>query len=181
MFSEKMAAERSCMSFFSDEMICSLVTVHIGYQDVVPALTSKRILDVIDRLQLGSAPAPADLRAALTDKFPAVRYWAALAALRAPKTVVTELAPLLSDSTASVRLAAAFATARQGAGDSAWPILAAGLGAKTTADIRLEALNYLTLLPARPDSFKPLYESAAKDSGTGENYVARAADYLLGK
>ena len=140
-----------------------------------------RILDVIDRLQLGSAPAPADLRAALTDKFPAVRYWAALAALRAPKTVVTELAPLLSDSTASVRLAAAFATARQGAGDAAWPILAAGLGAKTTADIRLEALNYLTLLPARPDSFKPLYESAAKDSGTGENYVARAADYLLGK
>jgi 4-hydroxythreonine-4-phosphate dehydrogenase len=48
MFAEKMAAERSCMSFFSDEMICSLVTVHIGYQDVVPALTSKRILDVIE-------------------------------------------------------------------------------------------------------------------------------------
>jgi 4-phospho-D-threonate 3-dehydrogenase / 4-phospho-D-erythronate 3-dehydrogenase len=48
MFAEKMAAERSCMTFFSDEMICSLVTVHIGYQDVVPALTSKRILDVIE-------------------------------------------------------------------------------------------------------------------------------------
>jgi 4-phospho-D-threonate 3-dehydrogenase / 4-phospho-D-erythronate 3-dehydrogenase len=48
MFAEQMAAERSCMSFFSDEMICSLVTVHIGYQDVVPALTSKRILDVIE-------------------------------------------------------------------------------------------------------------------------------------
>jgi 4-hydroxythreonine-4-phosphate dehydrogenase len=48
MFAEKMAAERSCMTFFSEEMICSLVTVHIGYQDVVPALTSKRILDVIE-------------------------------------------------------------------------------------------------------------------------------------
>jgi 4-hydroxythreonine-4-phosphate dehydrogenase len=48
MFAEKMAAERSCMSFFSDVMICSLVTVHIGYQDVVPALTSQRILDVIE-------------------------------------------------------------------------------------------------------------------------------------
>jgi 4-hydroxy-L-threonine phosphate dehydrogenase PdxA len=48
MFAEKMAAERSCMSFFSDEMICSLVTVHIGYQEVVPALTSRRILDVIE-------------------------------------------------------------------------------------------------------------------------------------
>ncbi len=140
-----------------------------------------RILDVIDRLQLASAPAPADLRAALGDKFPAVRYWAALAALRAPKTVVSDLAPLLRDSTASVRLAAAFATARHGAGDAAWPVLAAGLEAKATADIRLESLNYLTLLPARPDSFKALYESTAKDSGTGENYVARAADYLLGK
>jgi len=48
MFAEKMAADRSCMSFFSDEMICSLVTVHIGYQDVAAALTSKRILDVIE-------------------------------------------------------------------------------------------------------------------------------------
>jgi len=48
MFAEKMQAERSCMTFFSEEMICSLVTVHIGYQDVVPALTIKRILDVIE-------------------------------------------------------------------------------------------------------------------------------------
>lgn len=48
MFAEKMAAERSCMTFFSEEMICSLATVHIGYQEVVPALTSKRILDVIE-------------------------------------------------------------------------------------------------------------------------------------
>ncbi len=48
MFAEKMAAERSCMTFFSQEMICSLVTVHIGYQDVVPALTTQRIIDVIE-------------------------------------------------------------------------------------------------------------------------------------
>ena len=48
MFAEKMAAERSCMTFFSAEIICSLVTVHIGYQDVVPALTTARILDVIE-------------------------------------------------------------------------------------------------------------------------------------
>jgi len=48
MFAEKMASERSCMTFYSPEMICSLVTVHIGYQDVVPALTTKRILDVIE-------------------------------------------------------------------------------------------------------------------------------------
>lgn len=48
MFAEKMAAARSCMTFFSSEMICSLVTVHIGYQDVVPALSPRRILDVIE-------------------------------------------------------------------------------------------------------------------------------------
>jgi 4-phospho-D-threonate 3-dehydrogenase / 4-phospho-D-erythronate 3-dehydrogenase len=48
MFAEKMAAPRSCMTFFSPEMICSLVTVHIGYQDVVPALSTARVLDVIE-------------------------------------------------------------------------------------------------------------------------------------
>ncbi len=48
MFAEQMQAERSCMTFFSEEMICSLVTVHIGYQDVVPALNTQRILEVIE-------------------------------------------------------------------------------------------------------------------------------------
>jgi HEAT repeat protein len=80
-----------------------------------------------------------------------------------------------------VRLAAAFALARQGDGASAWPVLAAGLDAKSPSEIRLEALNYLTLLPGRPDSLKPLYQAAAQGTSPGENYVARAADYLLGK
>lgn len=48
MFAEKMSAERSCMTFFTEDMIVSLVTVHIGYQDVVPALTTERILEVIE-------------------------------------------------------------------------------------------------------------------------------------
>jgi 4-hydroxythreonine-4-phosphate dehydrogenase len=48
MFAEKMRAERSCMTFFSEEMICSLVTIHIGYQDVVPALSAERIIEVIE-------------------------------------------------------------------------------------------------------------------------------------
>ncbi|MDP3378269.1 MAG: 4-hydroxythreonine-4-phosphate dehydrogenase PdxA, partial [Brevundimonas sp.] len=48
MFAEKMGARRSCMTFYSAEMICSLVTVHIGYQEVVAALTSERILEVIE-------------------------------------------------------------------------------------------------------------------------------------
>ena len=48
MFADKMHAERSCMTFFSEELICSLVTIHIGYQEVVPALNSARIVEVIE-------------------------------------------------------------------------------------------------------------------------------------
>ncbi len=47
-FAERMKAERSCMTFFSDELTCSLVTVHIGYHEVPAALTTRRILDVIE-------------------------------------------------------------------------------------------------------------------------------------
>jgi 4-hydroxythreonine-4-phosphate dehydrogenase len=47
-FAERMRAECSCMTFFSDELTCSLVSVHIGYHEVPAALTTRRILDVID-------------------------------------------------------------------------------------------------------------------------------------
>ncbi len=47
-FAERMKAQRSCMTFFSDELTCSLVTVHIGYHEVPSALTTRRILDVIE-------------------------------------------------------------------------------------------------------------------------------------
>ncbi len=47
-FAEKMSAPRSCMTFFSSELICSLVTVHIGYRDVIPSLSPGRIFDVIE-------------------------------------------------------------------------------------------------------------------------------------
>lgn len=47
-FAERMRAERSCMTFFSEELTCSLVTVHIGLQEVSGALTSRRIADVIE-------------------------------------------------------------------------------------------------------------------------------------
>lgn len=47
-FAERMAAARSCMAFFSDDLICSLVTVHVGYAEVPALLESRRILDVIE-------------------------------------------------------------------------------------------------------------------------------------
>lgn len=61
-FAERMQAERSCMTFFSEELTCSLVTVHIGYHEVPAALTTQRILDVIEltakavRRQRGCVP-----------------------------------------------------------------------------------------------------------------------------
>lgn len=48
MFAEKMSAERSCMTFFTEDMIVSLVTVHIGYLEVPVSLSGARILDVIE-------------------------------------------------------------------------------------------------------------------------------------
>ncbi len=47
-FADKTGAGRTCMSFFSDELTCSLVTVHVGYQDVPGLLSAERILDVIE-------------------------------------------------------------------------------------------------------------------------------------
>jgi len=138
-----------------------------------------RILDTIDRLQLPATPATADLKAALADPLPVIRFWGALAALRAPKSV-GDVAPLLKDATGSVRLAAAYVTARHGHAEAAWPVLGAALAADQRFELRLEALNYLTNLPNRPASLRPAIEAAAKGTaGTGENYVAWAAKHLL--
>jgi 4-hydroxythreonine-4-phosphate dehydrogenase len=47
-FAERMKAARSCMTFISDELTCSLVTVHVGYAEVPRLLTRERILEVIE-------------------------------------------------------------------------------------------------------------------------------------
>jgi len=47
-FAERTHAKRACMAFFSDELTCSLVTVHIGYRDVPAQLSTRRIVDVIE-------------------------------------------------------------------------------------------------------------------------------------
>lgn len=138
-----------------------------------------RILDLIDRLQLSAAPTAADLQAALADPLPSIRFWGALAALRAPKSA-GEVAPLLQDPIGSVRLAAAYVTARHGRADAAWPVLGAALAADQGPELRLEALNYLTNLSHRPASLRPAIAAAAQvTAGSGENYVAAAAKHLL--
>lgn len=138
-----------------------------------------RILDVVDRLQLGASPAPADLKAAWNDPLPSIRFWGALAALRAPQAVAADLMPLLRDSSGSVRLAAAFVLARHGRADDAWPVLAAALVPSQPAELRLEALNYITNLPNRPASLRPAIAGNTKVGASGEDYAARAAEYLL--
>lgn len=41
-------AARSCMMLTSDEITCSLVTVHVGYREVPNLLTTARVLDTIE-------------------------------------------------------------------------------------------------------------------------------------
>ena len=41
-------AERSCMMLTSEQITCSLVTVHVGYREVPALLTVERILDTIE-------------------------------------------------------------------------------------------------------------------------------------
>lgn len=166
------------------ELAGSRSPAEIGRDD--DAYPLARILDLLDRLQLGdpSLPPPADLQAALRDRLPTVRFWAALGALRASKAIAPELTPLLRDANGTVRIAAAFVLARHGKPDVAGPVFSAALAAEQPAELRLEALNFLLNLPAadRPADLRPLVEAAAKGAGpprSGENYVARAAAHLL--
>jgi arylsulfatase A-like enzyme len=138
-----------------------------------------RILDVIDRLQLVDSPASANLKAAWEDPLPSIRFWGALAALRSPDSVTAGLAPLLDDPCGSVRIAAAFVMARHGRAEGAWPVMAAALAPGQPAELRLEALNYLTNLPNRPASLRPAIELNAKAKASGEDYAAQAAKHLL--
>lgn len=47
-FTEKSGADRSCMMLTSDELTCSFVTVHVGYDEVPGLLSVERILEVIE-------------------------------------------------------------------------------------------------------------------------------------
>ena len=164
----------------------------VGHDDQAYPLA--RILDLIDRVQLPTTPAEADLRAALKDPLPMVRYWGVMGALRAPEYTQSLLPPLLQDPVASVRIAAAAAIARHGDATKAWPVFAEALTGQHRSEVRLEALNFLTYLPQRPTSLRPLIEALTRDDAPrakgknkgaggesrGENYVASAAKYLVG-
>ena len=48
LFAERLAADRSCMLQYADDIACSFVTTHVGYAEVPALLTSERIADVLD-------------------------------------------------------------------------------------------------------------------------------------
>jgi 4-hydroxythreonine-4-phosphate dehydrogenase len=47
-FAQRCQATRWCMMQYSESITCSFVTVHVGYLEAVPLMTTGRILDVIE-------------------------------------------------------------------------------------------------------------------------------------
>ena len=139
----------------------------------------ERLLDLIDALQLSAGASEEMLSAAANDPLPVVRYWAALAGVYG--NPAPHAASLLQDADASVRLAAAFALTRQGKPDAAWPVFRDALAPRQPAELRLAALNFLTLTTSWPDSFRPLIAATRQADTRMETYVARAAEHLLRK
>jgi len=48
LFAERLAADRSCMMQYADDIACSFVTTHVGYAEVPGLLTTARIGEVLD-------------------------------------------------------------------------------------------------------------------------------------
>ena len=47
-FADKTGASRTCMMLTSDALTCSLVTIHVGYREVLQELSTDRIVDTIE-------------------------------------------------------------------------------------------------------------------------------------
>jgi len=141
-----------------------------------------RILEQIDALQLPAQPDAAALIAALRSPEPVIRYWAAVAALRA--TTPPDVTALLADAEPVVRLAAAEVMLRRGDNAAAWSVVEAVLKDATKIEGRLFAVNVVARIP-RPapkaiGDVLALLASSTVASG-GENYTARAAEHLVKK
>jgi 4-hydroxythreonine-4-phosphate dehydrogenase len=48
LFAERLAADRSCMMQYADDIACSFVTTHVGYAEVPGLLTPTRVGEVLD-------------------------------------------------------------------------------------------------------------------------------------
>ncbi len=141
-----------------------------------------RILDQIDALQIPAQPDAAALTAALRAPEPVLRYWGAVAALRA--ATPPDVTALLADAEPVVRLAAAEVLLRRGDHGPAWAVVEAVLNDGTKIEARLFAVNVVARIPRpAPASITAVLGRLAVSSsaGGGENYTARAAEDLIKK
>lgn len=132
-----------------------------------------RLLDFIDACQLGTAT-PAEITAGTQDPLAVVRFWA----ITAPLARASAPAPsvLFNDSDPSVRLAAATSALLHGSNDSvALGVVADSLSPQASRELRLSALNSLTLAKSVPPVFTPLLDHAAQSN---DEYLMRATEFL---
>jgi len=142
----------------------------------------ERILPMLDRLQTGDDVTVEQWRGWLSDGHPAIRYWAVMNAERVRGARVTDLEGVLAGGMDSVRLAAAWGCLRLGQPWTGWSVLEEGLAAELSSELRLEALNHLTMSVPIPVTMRPVVERvAAGGVKEGEDYPARAAQHLLGQ
>ncbi len=141
-----------------------------------------RLLDQIDALQLSAQIDAAALVAALRSPESVIRYWAAVAALRA--TTPPDVTALLADAEAVVRLAAAEVMLRRGDHAAAWAVVEAELKDAAKIEGRLFAVNVVARIPRpAPAAIGAVLAQLASSTvaGGGENYTARAAEHLIKK
>ena len=141
-----------------------------------------RILDQIDALQIPAQPDAAALTAALRAPEPVLRYWGAVAALRA--ATPPDVTALLADAEPVVRLAAAEVMLRRADNGAAWAVVESVLNDGTKIEARLFAVNVVARIPRpAPVSITAVLGRLAVSSsaGGGENYTARAAEDLIKK
>ncbi|MFZ5495571.1 MAG: sulfatase-like hydrolase/transferase [Verrucomicrobiota bacterium] len=144
-----------------------------------------RLISLVDRLQLDAGPEALAHRAeAARDPLPIVRYWAAVVALDRLDTPAADIAPLLQDANATVRVAAAEAILRRGSDPAAMQVIEDAIVQTDQRELRLFALNALDRSgQPTPKILRSLLGqlAASDDFASFDYYLARAARPLLNR
>jgi len=142
----------------------------------------RRLIGLLDAIQLGDSKAEEMAAAAADDPLPAMRYWAAVAALRGGADYAERL---LGDSDPVVRVTAAEALLRSGEHAKAMQVMEAAVEQVQLPELRMFALDGLTRTPRVPSkNLRPLlgqlsaYEATPGTFAHG-TYLARLARVLL--
>lgn len=144
-----------------------------------------RLISLVDRLQLDAGPEALAHRAeAARDPLPIVRYWSAVVALDRLDTPAADIAPLLQDANATVRVAAAEAILRRGSDPAAMQVIEDAIVQTDQRELRLFALNALDRSgQPTPKILRSLLGqlAASDDFASFDYYLARAARPLLNR